>query len=103
MKIVISKNLNPSIYTNKQQNIKTFRYDWKLVDRNCPEYGMCLVYGELTLCIGTKGKFVDAWKMFLQKSIEHRTRKATSSVKSFRTSGSFIRVFTASTSSIKHI
>ena len=29
--------------------MKTFRYDWKLVDRNCPEYGMCPVYGELTL------------------------------------------------------
>ena len=29
--------------------MKTFRYDCKLDDRNCPEYGMCPVYGELTL------------------------------------------------------
>ena len=35
----------------KQQNIKTFRDDCKLVDRNCPEYGMCPVYGKLTLSL----------------------------------------------------
>ena len=43
------KSLNPSLYTNKQRTIQTFRYDWKLVDQNCPEYGRCPVYGELTL------------------------------------------------------
>ena len=44
IRIVITKKFNPSLYTNKQQNIKAFRYHWKLVDRNCPEYGMCPVY-----------------------------------------------------------
>ena len=34
---------------HQQQNIKTFKYDWKLIDRNCPKYGMCPVYGELIL------------------------------------------------------
>ena len=38
-----------TLYTNKQQNIKTFRHDWKLVDQNCPEYGLCAVYVELSL------------------------------------------------------
>ena len=55
--MLLLKSLNPSLYTNKQQNIKTFRYDWKLVDRNCPEYGMCPVYGELGLIILT-GQFI---------------------------------------------
>ena len=36
-----------TLYTNKRQNIKTFRYDWKFVVWNCPEYGICPVYGEL--------------------------------------------------------
>ena len=31
------------------ETLNTFRYDWKLVDRNCLEYGICPVYGELTL------------------------------------------------------
>ena len=31
------------------KNIKTFRFEWKLVERNCPEYVMCPEYGELTL------------------------------------------------------
>ena len=53
MKIVITKKFKSLVlYTNKRQNIKTFRYDWKMVDRNCHEYGMCLVYGELTLLSG---------------------------------------------------
>ena len=49
-KIVITKKyIYSSLYTKKQQNIKTFKYDWKLVDRNFPENGTCPVYGELNL------------------------------------------------------
>ena len=44
MKIIITKKLNPSFYTNKRQNIKTFRYDWELVARNCPAYMVCVRY-----------------------------------------------------------
>ena len=49
MKNVITKKFKSFTYANKQQNIKSFRNDWKLVDRNFSEYGMCPVYGELTL------------------------------------------------------
>ena len=51
IKIVVTRKFNPLLFSNKQQNIKKFRYDCKLVDRNCPEYGMCPVYGELTLSV----------------------------------------------------
>ena len=55
IKIVVTRKFNPLLFSNKQQNIKKFRYDCKLVDRNCPEYGMCPVYGELTLVDYTFG------------------------------------------------
>ena len=50
IKIVITTKFKSfTLYQKKpRQNIKTFRYDWISVDRNCPEYGMCPVYGELT-------------------------------------------------------
>ena len=47
--MLLLKILNRSLFSNKQQNIKTFRYDCKLVDRNCPQYNMCPVYGKLTI------------------------------------------------------
>ena len=49
IKLLLLKQINPSLFRNKQQNIKTIKYAWKLVDRNCPEYGIYPVYGELTL------------------------------------------------------
>ena len=64
IKIVVTRKFNPLLFSNKQQNIKKFRSDCKLVDRNCPEYGMCPVYGELTL------KFADL-KLIRQKQVAY--------------------------------
>ena len=37
------------VLTKKFKSFTVYKYGWKLVDRNCPEDGMCPLYGELTL------------------------------------------------------
>lgn len=49
IKFGIIKKFKSFTFCNKQQNIIILRYDWKLVARNCLEYGMCPVNGEPTL------------------------------------------------------